>query len=267
MIVDESCCVWCTKFGYRSKQRMSPSPLDTKSRRKTPIWTKTTTTRMTTRWRKSHDRVSTAESPHPPLPCTRTLILSAFLPVSLCISTSSQSTYTHVLTTIYTQCNLVTHPSPPPCTLADAHYDIDVREKSPVSRSDRYAPCLRTTTTSATMRSTVDILILGAGWTSTFLIPLCEERGISQAATSRAGRDGTIAFEFDPHSTSSAPFQALPHAHTVLITFPIKVPGASARLVKLFQETHPEGPKTGFVQLGSTGIWDVSTIESLRAIV
>lgn len=109
------------------------------------------------------------------------------------------------------------------------------------------------------MRSTVDILILGAGWTSTFLIPLCEERGISQAATSRAGRDGTIAFEFDPHSTNSAPFQALPHAHTVLITFPIKVAGASERLVKLFQETHPEGPKTAFVQLGSTGIWDVST--------
>lgn len=200
-----------------------------------------------------------------PLPRTRTLILSAFLPVSLCISTSSQSTYTHVLTTIYTQCNLVTHPSPPPCT--DAHYDIETstsarRVRVPVLH--RHAPCLRTTTT---MRSTVDILILGAGWTSTFLIPLCAERGISQAATSRAGRDGTIAFEFDPHSTSSAPFQALPHAHTVLITFPIKVPGASARLVQFFQETHPEGPKAAFVQLGSTGIWDVSTANPLRAIV
>ncbi|KAI0366180.1 hypothetical protein BV20DRAFT_952899 [Pilatotrama ljubarskyi] len=106
------------------------------------------------------------------------------------------------------------------------------------------------------MSSTVDLLILGAGWTSTFLIPLCKERGVSYAATSRSGRDGTIAFEFDPHSTNPQPFQALPNAQTVLITFPIKVAGASERLVKLFQHTHGEGPKTAFVQLGSTGIWD-----------
>ncbi|KAI9000469.1 hypothetical protein BD414DRAFT_405962 [Trametes punicea] len=106
------------------------------------------------------------------------------------------------------------------------------------------------------MTSTVELLILGAGWTSTFLIPLCTARGVSHAATSRNGRDGTIAFEFDPHSLNPRPFQALPNAQTVLITFPIKVGGASERLVRLYQQTHGEGPKTAFIQLGSTGIWD-----------
>ncbi|KAJ8483293.1 hypothetical protein ONZ45_g14642 [Pleurotus djamor] len=43
----------------------------------------------------------------------------------------------------------------------------------------------------------VDILILGGGWTSTFLIPLCEARGVRYAVTSRTGRSGTIKFEFD----------------------------------------------------------------------
>ena len=103
-----------------------------------------------------------------------------------------------------------------------------------------------------------DLLILGAGWTSSFLIPLCEDRGISYAATSRSGRDDTISFEFNPNSDDLTPFQSLPHARTVLITFPIKVSGASSRLVRLYQQTRVEGPKAAFIQLGSTGIWDVS---------
>ncbi|KAI0661845.1 hypothetical protein C8Q70DRAFT_681992 [Cubamyces menziesii] len=104
----------------------------------------------------------------------------------------------------------------------------------------------------------VDLLILGAGWTSTFLIPLCQARGISYAATSRSGRDGTLAFAFDPHARDPAPFRVLPDAQTVLITFPIKVEGASRALVELYQQTrHAAEPgKTAFIQLGSTGIWD-----------
>lgn len=106
--------------------------------------------------------------------------------------------------------------------------------------------------------STVDLLILGAGWTSTFLIPLADSRGVSHAATSRSGRDNTIAFEFDPTSDEAKPFEALPNAKTVLITFPIYVSGASETLVRLYQRTHEDGPKAAFIQLGSTGIWDVS---------
>lgn len=105
----------------------------------------------------------------------------------------------------------------------------------------------------------VDILILGAGWTSTFLIPLCVERGVSYAATSRPAhpKPDTVPFEFDEHAAhpDRGPFAALPRARTVLVTFPIRVRGASARLVRLYAETHP-GSEPRFVQLGSTGIWD-----------
>ena len=43
----------------------------------------------------------------------------------------------------------------------------------------------------------VDILILGAGWTSTFLIPLLKKDGITYAATTTTGRDGTYKFKFE----------------------------------------------------------------------
>lgn len=107
--------------------------------------------------------------------------------------------------------------------------------------------------------SKVDLLILGAGWTSTFLIPLCASRKISCAATSRpsAPKPDTIPFEFDPNSHDPKGFEVLPDAQTVLITFPIKVKGASRRLVKHYEQTHPNA-NAAYIQLGSTGIWDVS---------
>jgi hypothetical protein len=104
----------------------------------------------------------------------------------------------------------------------------------------------------------VDLLILGAGWTSTFLIPLCEERGISFAATSRTGRDGTILFVFDPESDDRRPFEVLPDAQTILITFPIQATGASRKLVTNYRATRKHSSQSvTFIQLGSTGIWDV----------
>ncbi|CAL1717248.1 unnamed protein product [Somion occarium] len=105
---------------------------------------------------------------------------------------------------------------------------------------------------------TVDLLILGAGWTSTFLIPLCKSRNIPYAATSRPGspKPDTILFEYDPTSDDPNPYNVLPHAKTVVITFPIKVKGGSGRLVKLYEQTHASETRTGFIQLGSTGIWD-----------
>jgi hypothetical protein len=114
------------------------------------------------------------------------------------------------------------------------------------------------------MHSKTDLLILGAGWTSTFLISLCQERGISFAATSRAGRDGTLPFLFDPDSEDPTPFQVLPHAKSVLITFPIKTNGASERLVKLYKSTHGGGghlTEVHFIQLGTTGIWGVRNLQ------
>ncbi|KAF5374535.1 hypothetical protein D9615_009077 [Tricholomella constricta] len=103
----------------------------------------------------------------------------------------------------------------------------------------------------------VDILILGAGWTSTFLMPLCTERSLTYAATTRSGRDETIQFVFDPESEDIEPYKVLPDAQTVVITFPIELPGASARFVRLYRSSREEGEfETGFIQLGTTGIWD-----------
>lgn len=111
----------------------------------------------------------------------------------------------------------------------------------------------------------VDLLILGAGWTSTFLLPLLSEEKVSHAATTTTGRDGTIKFVFDPDSPSLEPYKALPSASTVLITFPLKGPGQSRHLVDLYNQTHPSpngspgGKKAiaNFIQLGSTGIFSI----------
>lgn len=116
------------------------------------------------------------------------------------------------------------------------------------------------------MHIVVDILILGAGWSSQFLTPLCNARGISYAATSRSGRESTIKFDFDPNSGSHEPYHALPKARVVLITFPIIVKGASERLIRLYTQTHSldgsnskDDAETKFIQLGTTGMWDVSS--------
>lgn len=108
----------------------------------------------------------------------------------------------------------------------------------------------------------VDILILGAGWTSAFLIALCDERGITHASTSRSGRENTLKFIFDPDSDDLAPYTVLPDAQTVLITFPIDKKGASERLLKLYsrsrgQELSISDTKTRYIQLGTTSIWGV----------
>lgn len=112
------------------------------------------------------------------------------------------------------------------------------------------------------MTNKVDILILGAGWTATFLIPLCQQRDVTFAATSRTGRDSTIQFSFDPESDNIEPYRSLPNASTVLITFPIEKEGASERLVKLYSGSRDgdSGIRLSprFVQLGTTSMWGVS---------
>ncbi|KAI1205275.1 uncharacterized protein F4807DRAFT_286578 [Annulohypoxylon truncatum] len=107
----------------------------------------------------------------------------------------------------------------------------------------------------------VNLLILGAGWTSTFLIPLLEREGIKYAATTTTGRDGTIPFKFDPQLSDPALYKTLPSADTVLIVFPLRGQGQSKHLVQMYESTHKtvEGHKFHFVQLGATTIWTAST--------
>ncbi len=109
----------------------------------------------------------------------------------------------------------------------------------------------------------VDVLILGAGWTSTFLIPYLKSQSITYAATTRDGRNGTYKFDFEPDEKSPkdklAQYAALPRATTILITFPIRSKGGSTNLYNSYIETHDEDPATAsqFIQLGSTGIFTI----------
>jgi hypothetical protein len=103
----------------------------------------------------------------------------------------------------------------------------------------------------------VDFLILGAGWTSNFLIPLLKSSNITYAATTTTGHDDTIAFKFDPESNDISIYKKLPQASTVLITFPLKGEGQSKKLVDLYSKVHPSHSSniTQWIQLGSTGIF------------
>lgn len=121
----------------------------------------------------------------------------------------------------------------------------------------------------------LDILILGAGWTATFLIPLLVERCVSFAATTTTGRTvadhPTIPFKFDPSDEGiKSRIAALPRARTIVITFPLTGEGPSRLLAETYETTHlrssfssPSPPSEGlkhfhFIQLGSTGVWQPS---------
>ncbi|KAL5119806.1 hypothetical protein ACEQ8H_002167 [Pleosporales sp. CAS-2024a] len=100
----------------------------------------------------------------------------------------------------------------------------------------------------------VELLILGAGWTSTFLISLLEKEGITYAATTTSGRDNTIPFKFEPGSGDVAPYTRLPSAKTVLVTFPLTGHGQSKAIIGLYRSAH--GQQNNWIQLGSTGIFN-----------
>jgi len=106
----------------------------------------------------------------------------------------------------------------------------------------------------------VDLLILGAGWTSGFLIPLLKSNNLSFAATSRNGREGTIPFNFDPTSGDVEQYTSLPNAATVLVTFPI-VENAKA-LIDGYRETRAGiggDVDVNWIQLGSIGSFTQTT--------
>jgi hypothetical protein len=106
--------------------------------------------------------------------------------------------------------------------------------------------------------SDVDFLILGAGWSASFLIPLLKSSNIKYAATTTTGHDETIPFKFDPESNDVSSFKSLPSSKTILITFPLKGQGQSKKLVELYNKVHPTESKESsarWIQLGSTGIF------------
>ncbi|KAI1613931.1 hypothetical protein EDD36DRAFT_210849 [Exophiala viscosa] len=104
--------------------------------------------------------------------------------------------------------------------------------------------------------SSVTLLVLGAGWTWQFLQPLLIKEKITYAATTTTGHDGTIPFKFDPEFTDIEAYKTLPIAKYVLVTFPLKGKGPSARLFASYINSHSkEASATKWIQLGSTGIF------------
>jgi hypothetical protein len=100
----------------------------------------------------------------------------------------------------------------------------------------------------------VDLLILGAGWTSQFLIPQLDKEEISHAETTTTGRNGTIPFKFDPDHADPKPYENLPSATTVLITFPLKGHGQSRLISQLYRQVH--GAENNWIQLGASSIYN-----------
>jgi len=106
--------------------------------------------------------------------------------------------------------------------------------------------------------SSIDLLVLGAGWTSTFLLPLLPPAHLSYAATTTSGHDHTIPFRFDPESSDTAPYKRLPKAKVVLVTFPLVGKGQSKQLIELYESVHGKDAK--WIQLGATSIWNEKSI-------
>ncbi|KAF2721958.1 hypothetical protein K431DRAFT_267546 [Polychaeton citri CBS 116435] len=109
------------------------------------------------------------------------------------------------------------------------------------------------------MTRELDILILGAGWSATFLIPLLQERDLSFAATTTSGHKvagaDTIPWKFDPEDSEQKSLSSLPRSKHVLITFPLTGKGQSKLLASKYNERHKSEAR--FIQFGSTGIWQI----------
>lgn len=104
----------------------------------------------------------------------------------------------------------------------------------------------------------LDYLVLGAGWTATFLLPLLDSKNLSYVATSTTGQDDTIEWKYNPAQEDPSYFSVLPNARNVVIVFPLTDQGSSRRLTSSYIATHPrlEG-KVRFMQLGSSGIYQI----------
>ena len=105
----------------------------------------------------------------------------------------------------------------------------------------------------------VDMLILGSGWTTSYLVPLLKSHHIMYATTSSSGHAGSIPFRFDPSNpTDTEPYKTLPNTKTLVITFPLRGSGEARGLLDGYRSIHQGSsfdPRLKVILLGSTGIW------------
>ncbi|KAI9014648.1 hypothetical protein BC832DRAFT_528354 [Gaertneriomyces semiglobifer] len=103
----------------------------------------------------------------------------------------------------------------------------------------------------------VHVLILGLGWTGDYLASLLTAENISYASTTTTGRDNTISFNYDPTLDDPTPFQTLPVAQYIVITFPIRGTDAATRFLSFYTQTHQD-THSSYILLGSTRPWTPS---------
>ena len=106
----------------------------------------------------------------------------------------------------------------------------------------------------------VDLLVLGKGFCGTFAVDEAISQGLSVAATTRSGANGTLPFLFDVKDQTFEAFKGLPSSQTVLITFPLDGPSAADMLVKGLASIQSSLPR--LILLGSTGAWGSPAPES-----
>jgi hypothetical protein len=93
------------------------------------------------------------------------------------------------------------------------------------------------------------ILIIGLGWTGQFLAELLVSLNLNYAATTRDGRNDTIAWSL-PTNCNDIDVTKLPFAQTVLITFPVMQEECMAALMDSYQSQHKQTPQ--WILLSST---------------
>jgi hypothetical protein len=99
-----------------------------------------------------------------------------------------------------------------------------------------------------TFTESLQVLILGLGWTGQFLQELFIDQNVPYAATTRDGRNGTIQWTLTPTPNVSV----LPLAQTVLVTFPVLSADTIRQLMDSY--TAEKGP-TNWILLSSTRIY------------
>lgn len=113
----------------------------------------------------------------------------------------------------------------------------------------------------------VDVLILGAGWTSQFLVPLFESQYITYALSTPQGTinkfctgkyddSKIVAFYLRPDDPDESEYATLPTATTVIVTFPLKDKGPAKKLVETYNRVHAGSIHTQWILLGSSGVYE-----------
>ncbi|KAI9494589.1 hypothetical protein BDB00DRAFT_295560 [Zychaea mexicana] len=100
------------------------------------------------------------------------------------------------------------------------------------------------------MSTGVPLLILGLGWTGTFLNELLSQLHITYVATTRHQTTDTVQWELpQDDSCTHVDVSALPQAKTVLVTFPVRSSACMSSLMDAYESKHGQ---TQWILLSST---------------